>query len=351
MPTQRLGERKSGLKWTPLAFLAGAVRANGSPRTTQRVSVRNEPYGKQRYGFHQSNVKVHPRIKREHAEPNVTTATVTYPIACRLDYSRITSVSASTGARAGRIDHARGAAARAGTRRGASKQPACYHDGAVARGVQARGWRYQVRHHECARKARMSTARLYNPQQPLSKSTPLPPLQLAARCKSCVPINDDDDAATVWCALGKLQVTMAQKTTTAAMAAASKATTTTTTPQLQRRAWRRDHDSNDKVAVATLATATSDSGNSGSGAAEVVPVDNLSYILSNTKLARELGLEKGSVRVQTGFNVVLTFCAVPEPWTELMVRFCTTAEPWTGLRSSSKKFGFELWFRTGLQHP
>ncbi|KAH9036261.1 hypothetical protein EDB84DRAFT_1560980 [Lactarius hengduanensis] len=95
MPTQRLGERKSGLKWTPLAFLAGAVRANGSPRTTQRVSVRNEPYGKQRYGFHQSNVKVHPRIKREHAEPNVTTATVTYPIACRLDYSRITSVSAS----------------------------------------------------------------------------------------------------------------------------------------------------------------------------------------------------------------------------------------------------------------
>ncbi|KAH9017017.1 Dor1-like family-domain-containing protein [Lactarius hengduanensis] len=46
-------------------------------------------------GFHQSNVKVHPRIKREHAEPNVTTATVTYPIACRLDYSRITSVSAS----------------------------------------------------------------------------------------------------------------------------------------------------------------------------------------------------------------------------------------------------------------
>ncbi|KAH9010806.1 hypothetical protein EDB85DRAFT_1901636 [Lactarius pseudohatsudake] len=59
---------------TLLAFLAGAVRANG---------------------FHQSNVKVHPQIKREHAEPNVTTAMVTYPIACRLDYSRITSVSAS----------------------------------------------------------------------------------------------------------------------------------------------------------------------------------------------------------------------------------------------------------------
>ncbi|KAH9026088.1 hypothetical protein EDB84DRAFT_1611451 [Lactarius hengduanensis] len=43
----------------------------------------------------QSNVKVHPRIKREHAEPSVTMATATYPIACRLDYSRVTSVSAS----------------------------------------------------------------------------------------------------------------------------------------------------------------------------------------------------------------------------------------------------------------
>ncbi|KAH9026627.1 hypothetical protein EDB85DRAFT_1893336 [Lactarius pseudohatsudake] len=43
------------------------------------------------------------------------------------------------GARAGRIDHARGPAARAGTRRGASEHPACYHNGAVAQGVQARG--------------------------------------------------------------------------------------------------------------------------------------------------------------------------------------------------------------------
>src|ERR1700759_2061272 len=60
--------------------------------------------------------------------------------------------------------------------------------------------------------------------------------------------------------------------------------------------------------------------------------------------------EKSSVQVRTRFSKVQTFYTLPEPITGLKVQFCDTTKPWTELWSSSQKFRFELWFRTGLCH-